>query len=138
MAMTIRYLMMSLLLLTDLGAEGQTMEETFRNPPADSKLLMIWQWMDGLVSKEGMTSDLEAYKEAGIGGVQSFQVGGPMQGLAKDTTNAIGSEKWQRLMRFAIDECRRLGLSFGTHNCGQYQGQYADVSSYYYRYGQTA
>lgn len=93
------------------------MEEAFRNPPAEAKPLMIWQWMDGLVSREGITADLEAYKEAGIGGVQNFQVGGPMQGLAKDTTNAIGSERWQRLMRFAIDECRRLGLSFGTHNC---------------------
>ena len=115
--MTIRYLMMSLLLLAGIGTEGQTLEDAFRNPPAEAKPLMIWQWMDGLVSKEGITADLEAYKEAGIGGVQNFQVGGPMQGLAKDTTNAIGSEKWQRLMRFAIDECRRLGLSFGTHNC---------------------
>lgn len=115
--MTIRYLMMSILFLAGIGVEGQTMEEAFRNPPAEAKPLMIWQWMDGLVSREGITADLEAYKEAGIGGVQNFQVGGPMQGLAKDTTNAIGSEKWQRLMRFAIDECRRLGLSFGTHNC---------------------
>ena len=115
--MTIRYLMMSILFLAGIGAEGQTMEEAFRNPPAEAKPLMIWQWMDGLVSREGITADLEAYKEAGIGGVQNFQVGGPMQGLAKDTTNAIGSERWQRLMRFAIDECRRLGLSFGTHNC---------------------
>ena len=109
--------MMSLLLLAGIGTEGQTLEDAFRNPPAEAKPLMIWQWMDGLVSREGITADLEAYKEAGIGGVQNFQVGGPMQGLAKDTTNAIGSEKWQRLMRFAIDECRRLGLSFGTHNC---------------------
>lgn len=115
--MTTRNLMMSLLLLAGIGAEGQTMEEAFKNPPAEAKPLMIWQWMDGLVSREGITADLEAYKEAGIGGVQNFQVGGPMQGLAKDTTNAIGSERWQRLMRFAIDECRRLGLSFGTHNC---------------------
>lgn len=115
--MTIRYLMMSLLLLAGIGTEGQTLEDAFWNPPAEAKPLMIWQWMDGLVSREGITADLEAYKEAGIGGVQNFQVGGPMQGLAKDTTNAIGSEKWQRLMRFAIDECRRLGLSFGTHNC---------------------
>ena len=115
--MTIRYLMMSILFLAGIGAEGQTMEEAFRNPPAEAKPLMIWQWMDGLVSREGITADLEAYKEAGIGGVQNFQVGGPMQGLAKDTTNAIGSEKWQRLIRFAIDECSRLGLSFGTHNC---------------------
>lgn len=86
-------------------------------PPDASKPIMIWQWMDGLISREGIRADLEAYKEAGIGGVQNFQVGGTTQGLAKDTTNAIGSVRWQQLMRFAIDECSRLGLSFGTHNC---------------------
>ena len=78
--MTTRNLMMSLLLLAGIGSKGQTMEEAFKNPPAEAKPLMIWQWMDGLVSKEGITADLEAYKEAGIGGVQNFQVGGPMQG----------------------------------------------------------
>lgn len=93
------------------------MEDDFRNPPAEAKPLIIWQWMDGLISKEGITADLEAYEKAGIGGVQNFQVGGPLQALARDTTNAIGSEKWQQLMKFAIDECSRLGLSFGTHNC---------------------
>lgn len=96
---------------------GQTMEDSFRNPPAEAKPLMIWQWMDGLISKEGITADLEAYQKAGIGGVQNFQVGGVQQVLARDTTNAIGSAKWQQLMSFAISECRRLGLSFGTHNC---------------------
>jgi len=103
--------------MASMRLTGQTMEDDFRNPPAEAKPLMIWQWMDGLISKEGITADLEAYQEAGIGGVQNFQVGGPLQVLAKDTTNAIGSEKWQQLMKFAIGECRRLGLSFGTHNC---------------------
>ncbi|MBQ1646643.1 MAG: hypothetical protein II052_07090, partial [Prevotella sp.] len=87
------------------------------NPPAEAKPIMIWQWMDGLITKEGITADLEAYQKAGIGGVQNFQVGGNAQGLVKDTTNAIGSERWQQLMRFAISECSRLGLSYGTHNC---------------------
>lgn len=58
--------------LASLDAEAQTTEEAFRNPPAAAKPIMIWQWMDGLVSKEGITADLEAYKEAGIGGVQNF------------------------------------------------------------------
>ena len=96
---------------------SQTMEDAFRTPPAEAKPIMIWQWMDGLVSQEGITADLEAYKTAGIGGVQNFQVGGPLQGLVKDTANDIGTERWKHLMKFAIDECARLGLSFGTHNC---------------------
>ena len=96
---------------------GQSLEEQFINPPSEAKPIMIWQWMDGLISKEGITADLEAYKEAGIGGVQNFQIGGDLQGLIKDTTNAIGSDNWKQLMRFAVSECKRLGLSFGTHNC---------------------
>lgn len=96
---------------------SQTIEDAFLNPPIEAKPIMIWQWMDGLISREGITADLEAYRKAGIGGVQNFQVGGNAQGLVKDTVNAIGSESWQQLMRFAISECRRLGLSYGTHNC---------------------
>ena len=99
------------------SVSSQTLEDVFLNPPSEAKPIMIWQWMDGLISKEGITADLEAYQRAGIGGVQNFQVGGTAQGLVKDTTNAIGSERWQQLMRFAISECRRLGLSYGTHNC---------------------
>lgn len=113
----IRFLIIGLMLSLCESVACQTMEDDFRNPPAEAKPLIIWQWMDGLISKEGITADLEAYEKAGIGGVQNFQVGGPLQALARDTTNAIGSGRWQRLMRFAIDECRRLGLSFGTHNC---------------------
>ena len=115
--------MKNLLLVQLLFAVGiqsvssQTLEDVFLNPPSEAKPIMIWQWMDGMISKEGITADLEAYQRAGIGGVQNFQVGGTAQGLVKDTTNAIGSERWQQLMRFAISECRRLGLSFGTHNC---------------------
>ena len=78
---------------------------------------MIWQWMDGLVSAEGITADLEAYREAGLGGVQQFQVGGPGQVQVCDSSQAIGTDKWKQLMQHAIRECSRLGLSFGTHNC---------------------
>ncbi len=47
-----------------------SLETLFDNPPQEAKPLMIWQWMDGVVTKEGITADLEAYKAAGIGGVQ--------------------------------------------------------------------
>lgn len=91
--------------------------EGFRNPPESAKPLIMWQWMNGVVSKEGITADLESYKRVGLGGVQNFQIGGPNQALADDPSVQIGNEKWRELMRFAMDECARLGLSFGTHNC---------------------
>lgn len=78
---------------------------------------MIWQWMNGVVSKEGITADLEAFKKIGFDGVYNFQVGGTNQALANDPSVEIGNEKWQEMMRFSINECARLGLTFGTHNC---------------------
>lgn len=108
--------------LAGLGLAGQgeaddSLAGSFRNPPESARPLMIWQWMNGVVSREGITADLEAYKRAGLGGVQNFQIGGPNQALADDPSVQIGNEKWRDLMRFAMDECARLGLTFGTHSC---------------------
>lgn len=117
-----KHLLFSLLLLwcagnTVLAQEGRSPEQDFLSPKEEHKPIIIWQWMDGLVTREGITADLEAFKEAGLAGVQNFQIGGPHQIHVSDPTNAIGSEKWKGLMCWAMDECERLGLTFGTHNC---------------------
>ena len=99
-------------------ADAQTTyRDAFLNPSDENRPLIIWQWMDGLVTKEGITKDLEAFKAAGLAGVQNFQIGGDRQSLVGDPTCAIGSDKWKAMMRWAMEECKRLGLSFGTHNC---------------------
>ncbi|MEO5774923.1 MAG: glycosyl hydrolase [Sphingomicrobium sp.] len=87
----------------------------FQSPDGDARPLTIWQWMNGCVSREGITADLEAFKRAGLGGVQQFMIGGE-QAIIDDPTVKILNPKWRDLMAFAIEECARLGLSFGTHN----------------------
>ena len=99
------------------NADTVSLREVFLNPPQQAKPIVIWQWMNGVVTQEGITRDLEAFARAGIGGVQNFQIGGDIQTHLSDSTVQIGNDKWKRLMRHAIDECARLGLSFGTHNC---------------------
>lgn len=107
-------------------------KDGFIKPTDENRPLIIWQWMDGLVTKEGITKDLEAFKAAGLAGVQNFQIGGDMQSLVGDPTCAIGSEKWKTMMRWAMEECRRLGLSFGTHNCpGWSSSAYGNVTPEY-------
>ncbi len=98
-------------------ASNKTLEELFAVPEEHHKPLIIWQWMDGLVTKDGITRDLEAFRNAGLAGVQNFQIGGPQQMRIGNSDNAIGSENWKELIRFTLDECERLGLTFGTHNC---------------------
>ena len=49
--------------------------EAFRNPPHEAKPQTWWHWMNGNVTKEGITADLEAMAAAGLGGAQLFDAG---------------------------------------------------------------
>lgn len=130
-----KYLSMAAVLIAGLPvtAGAQTpYKDGFLKPTDENRPLIIWQWMDGLVTKEGITKDLETFKAAGLAGVHNFQIGGNMQSLVGDPTCAIGSEKWKTMMRWAMEECRRLGLSFGTHNCpGWSSSAYGNVTPEY-------
>ena len=89
------------------------LEESFIHPPDSAKPYAIWFWMNGNVTKEGITLDLEAMKKVGVGGIFNFDVGtdipkGPVEYL---------SEQWLELKKYAIEEADRLGLDFTMHNC---------------------
>lgn len=77
---------------------------------------VLWQWMNGCVTKEGISYDLEAFKRVGIKNVQQFLVGGSEADINDPDITVLG-DKWMGLMRFSLDECQRLGMDFGTHNC---------------------
>ena len=51
---------------------GEDPERNFKNPPAHVKPWVYWINMDGHLTREGITADLEAMKEAGIGGMIYF------------------------------------------------------------------
>jgi hypothetical protein len=61
----------------DVTDEGEFLEEGFRNPPAGAMPYAWWHWMNGNVTREGITADLEAMAEAGIGGALIFDLAGP-------------------------------------------------------------
>jgi hypothetical protein len=92
----------------------EEMETGFVNPPASAKPHTWWHWMDGNVTKEGITADLEAMAEAGLGGVQIFNAAGgiPHGGVM------FNSPEWIEMVRFASEEAARLGLEVCLHNCG--------------------
>ena len=53
------------------------LEDGFRDPPDAAKPWVYWFWINGNISREGITKDLEAMKRAGIGGVLWMEVSGP-------------------------------------------------------------
>ena len=102
----------------DSGAAGLQktpgdLAAAFRAPPETAKPKTWWHWLSGCVSREGITADLEAFKQAGLGGAFIFHVGQ----LPIDYPVKFRSEEWWSLMRFAAAESDRLGLELGFHNC---------------------
>ena len=95
------------------AAAYANLEDGFRNPPHDAKPHTWWHWMNGNVTKEGITADLEAMAEIGLGGAQIFDAGcdipaGPI---------AYNSPEWFDVVKHAAAEARRLGIELCLPNC---------------------
>ena len=56
------------------AARDSSLEQAFLNPPPSARPHTWWHWMNGNITKAGITSDLEAMKRVGIGGAQIFNV----------------------------------------------------------------
>lgn len=90
-------------------------EKNFLNPPASARPWVFWYWMHAAVSKEGITADLEAMKEVGIGGAYLMPI--------KDTSSAIPFQPtvrqltpgWWAMVKFAMQEAKRLDLKLAMH-----------------------
>lgn len=95
------------------AASDDALLDQFRSPGPDARPHTWWHWMNGNVTAEGITLDLEALARVGVGGVHMFDVGcGIPQGPAKTL-----SAEWVKMIRHAADECGRLGLTLVLHNC---------------------
>jgi hypothetical protein len=89
------------------------LQEGFKNPPASARPHTWWHWINGNVTKEGITADLEAMKRVGIGGAQIFNVDvGIPAGKAP-----FMSPPWREAVLHAAREAQRLGLELCVHNC---------------------
>ena len=98
------------------------LEEQFLNPPTSAKPYVWWHWMGSNFSKEGITKDLEAMKEVGVGGATIFNLSSAVQESHYPTLNNPWPEQtyrspayWEAL-KHAAAEADRLGLEIGLHN----------------------
>lgn len=77
--------------------------------PQDSARTKVW-WFHGetVGTHEGITADLEAFKQQGVGGVVYYdQVHGKGEGASK-----VFSPEWWDELIFSSQEAKRLGLNF--------------------------
>jgi len=89
------------------------LERRFASPPDSARPWVYWMWMDGNLSRDGITADLEAMKQAGIGGVIICEVN---VGVPRGPVEFMSPE-WKKLFKHVVKEAERLGLEI-TLNAG--------------------
>ncbi|WP_162340753.1 glycosyl hydrolase [Cyclobacterium salsum] len=87
----------------------------FQNPESNYGVNCWWWWLNGNVTKAAITKDLEAMKSKNFQGAMVFDAGGHNQRGNHDIPAGplFGSDEWNELFVFALDEAKRLGLEIG-------------------------
>ena len=91
------------------------LKENFKNPSSVYGVNCWWWWLNGNVNKAAITKDMEAMKSRNFQGAMIFDAGGHNQRGNKDIPAGplFGSDEWNELFVFAMDEAKRLGLQMG-------------------------
>ena len=110
------------------GYGNDSLQQGFLNPPEAARAQTWWHWMGGMVSRVGITADLEAMKRAGLSGAWVFEIDAFQLTDAENPFVVpkpsqfpkikVMSPEWRELLKFATREADRLGLKLGIHNCG--------------------
>src|SRR5579859_4177726 len=104
-----------LFLVTFLASDyspADDLEKTFLNPPPSARPWVNWFWLDGNITREGITADLEAMRRVGIGGVLLMDI---TQDIPQGPVPFGGSE-WRALFKHTVTEAARFGLQVSIHN----------------------
>lgn len=114
-----RYLsIIAALVLVSGQCFSQNLEKQFQSPPDSARPWVYWFWLNGNITSNGITADLEAMKRVGIGGVLIMEVDqgapvGPMDFM---------SDRWRGLFSHVNAESKRLGLAVNMNNDAGWNG----------------
>ncbi len=95
------------------SSAGDPLAAGFAQPPDAARPWAYWMWMDGNLSREGITADLESMRQAGLGGVVICEVN---VGVPRGPVEFMSPE-WRGLFKHVVREAERLGLEV-TLNAG--------------------
>jgi hypothetical protein len=95
------------------GEKTDELASKFLTPPDSAKPWAYWVWLNGNVTKEGITKDMEEMKRQGINGVLVFQTGD-----GKTPAGAqFFSPQWHELFQHTLREAARLGMVVSIDLC---------------------
>ncbi|HSA02589.1 MAG TPA: glycosyl hydrolase, partial [Candidatus Paceibacterota bacterium] len=93
------------------------LERDFAYPPNSARLRAYWWWLNGNVTKEAITRDLEQMKIQGFGGALICDA----DGASQDGNDRVPhgpdffSPPWRELYRHTLREAHRLGLEMSLN-----------------------
>jgi hypothetical protein len=93
------------------------LESGFRKPPHHAGIRCFWWWLNGNVTKEAITRDLEEMKAKGFSGALIFDADGSGQrkNALVPAGPAFGSPAWTKLFVHACKEAKRLDLELSLN-----------------------
>ena len=91
----------------------ESMVRSFQSPVPENSLWCYWYWINDDISKQGITRDLKAMKQAGI----STALIGNINRSEKDGKVLLLSDDWWNHMVHAVIEGKRIGVDIGVFNC---------------------
>lgn len=91
------------------------LEMGWKDPPQMARTRCWWWWLNGNVTPEAITRDLEEMKAKGLGGANIIDAGGAEQrgNLQVPHGPDFGTPEWRKLFVHALAEADRLGLELG-------------------------
>jgi len=107
--MKIHILLLAFAAVSQVFAKSD-LQTRFVTPPESARPWVYWYFMDGNMTREGLTADLEAMKAAGIGGTIFLEVG---IGIPRGPVEFM-SPAWQSLFKHAVAEADRLGIEIAV------------------------
>ena len=81
----------------------------FLNPPHDVRVHTWWHWLDGAITKDGITKDLESMNKQGITQATILNIGlfnGKNFGVPQVKFN---TPEWYNMFEWALKESRQSG-----------------------------
>jgi hypothetical protein len=106
-----------LLLLPASGSAADSLESGWENTPREARLRAYWWWLNGCVTKQAITRDLEEMKAKGFGGAMICDADGSSQDGNERAPHGptFLSAEWRELYRHALREADRLGLEMSLN-----------------------
>ncbi len=99
--------------ISSCSQDYQHLKKAFVAPDAEAKPWVYWYWMNGSDTREGISADLQAMHDIGIGGALTMFIGDTIHRTGIPKAYRQMSPEWWQLIRYTFSEADRIGVQVG-------------------------